>query len=310
MATRYGGPEALAVVDEPVREPAGGEVLLEVRAAGTNPFDLKLYGGELGRDPGRLPMRLGSEAAGVVSAVGRDAVGPTGAIAVGDEVVVFRAPGAYAERLVVPATAVLAKPEGLGFEEASGLMLAGTTAVHACSAVGVAAGDTVLVHGASGGVGRMVVQVALAAGARVVGTASLAHHEDLRALGALPVAYGEGLVERVRSVAGDRVDAAIDTVGTDEAVDASVLLVADHARIATIAAFERGASLGLRVLGSGPGADPGTEVRDAARLELLELVRQGALRVHVAAVYPLERVADAHRELARGHAAGKIVLVP
>lgn len=310
VATAYGGPEVLALVEEPVGPPGPGEVLVGVRAAGTNPFDVKIYSGGLGRDPAKLPMRLGSEAAGVVRAVGAEISGPTGAIRVGDEVVVFRAAGAYADEIVAPASAVLAKPDELSFEEAAGLMLVGTTAVHALAAAGVAAGDTLLVHGAAGGVGSSVVQIAVASGARVVGTAAPERHDDLRRLGAVPVAYGDGLLERVRELAPDGVDAAVDTVGTDEAVDVSIALVADRDRIATIAAFTRGGGLGIKVLGAGPGADPGTAIRDAARLELLRLVRSGSLRVRVGRVYPLAEVAEAHRTLAGGRAYGKVVLVP
>ncbi|HVC25962.1 MAG TPA: NADP-dependent oxidoreductase [Acidimicrobiales bacterium] len=310
VANAYGGPEVLSLVDEPVGPPAEGAVLVDVRAAGTNPFDLKLYSGAFGRDPGALPMALGSEAAGVVIAVGGDAEGPSGPIRVGDEVIAYRAPGAYAQQVLVPGPAVVAKPAALTFEQASGLMLVGTTAVHALTAAAVRSGDTVLVHGASGGVGSMVVQIAVASGARVIGTAAPDRHDALRLLGAEPVAYGDGLVERVRALAPAGVDAAIDTVGTDEAVDVSVELVADRDRIATIAAFGRGGELGIKVLGAGPGADPGTAIRDAARLELVRLVAKGALTVRVARTYPLSEAADAHRELAGGHANGKIILVP
>ncbi len=141
------------------------------------------------------------------------------------------------------------------------------TAVHAVSAVGIGEGETLLVHGASGGVGRVAIQVARARGARVIGTASPAHHEELRALGAEPVAYGEGLLERVRAIAPDGVDAAIDTIGTDEAMDVSLALVAERDRIATIANFRRGFTEGIKVLGGAQGADPGVEIRQAARLE-------------------------------------------
>jgi NADPH:quinone reductase-like Zn-dependent oxidoreductase len=129
-------------------------------------------------------------------------------------------------------------------------------------------------------------------------------------LGADPVAYGDGLVERVRALAPDGVDVAIDTVGTDEALDASIALVSDHDRIATIAAFRRGLELGVKVIGGAPGADPGTAIRSAARLELVRLAGEGRIRVVVAAAYPLAEAAAAHRALADGHTHGKIVLTP
>jgi NADPH2:quinone reductase len=167
----------------------------------------------------------------------------------------------------------------------------------------------VLVHAAAGGVGLMAVQLAAARGARVIGTASERHHERLRELGAEPTAYGDGLADRVRALAPGGVDAAIDCVGTDEAVDVSLELVADRDRIASIAAFQRGAEAGIRTLGGGPGADPGTELRDAARLQLTALVARGELRVDVRP-FALDDVAEAHREGQTGHVTGKLVLVP
>jgi NADPH:quinone reductase len=309
VATAYGGPEVLRLVSEQVAEPGPGQVLLEVRAAGVNPVDWKAYSGQMGNDPAALPMRLGSEAAGVVAAVGPGVDGPAGKVSVGDEVITFRIAGAYAERVVVGADAVVPKPAALSFEQAGGLLLAGTTAVHAVSAVGVGEGETLLVHGASGGVGRVAIQVARARGARVIGTASPAHHEELRALGAEPVAYGDGLLERVRAIAPEGVDAAIDTIGTDEAMDVSLELVAERNRIATIANFGRGFTEGVKVLGGGPGADPGVEIRAAARLELVRLADEGKLTLK-AVPYPLSEVAVAHRESIAGHPAGKLVLVP
>lgn len=309
VATGFGGPEVLSVVEEDVGAPGPGEVRIAVRSAGVNPVDWKRYGGAMGTDAG-LPMRLGFEAAGVVAEVGGGgAVGPAGPVAVGDEVIAYRIDGAYAEELVVPATAVVPKPVGMSWEAAGGLMLAGATAVHALTATAVAAGETVLVHGAAGGVGSMAVQVAVARGARVIGTASEGHHARLRELGAEPTSYGDGLADRVRALAPEGVDAAIDCVGTDEAVDVSLELVADRDRIASIAAFPRGAKEGIRMLGGGPGADTGTEVREAARPQLTALVEQGRLTVD-ARPFGLDDVADAHREGQAGHVAGKLVLVP
>ena len=310
VATAFGGPEVLSLVDEPVGAPGPGQVLLEVRAAGTNPVDYKMYSGAYGTDQARLPIHLGYEASGVVGAVGEDGDGPAGPIRSGDEVIAYPVQGAYATELLVPASSVVPKPSRLSFEEASGLLLTGCTAVHALTVTGVRSGETVVVHGASGGVGLMAVQLAVNAGARVIGTASAGIHPYLRELGAEPVTYGEGLVERIRSLAPGGIDAAIDTVGGDEAIDASVALVADRDRIVTIAAFQRGVELGLKVIGAGPGGDPGTEIRAAARLELVRQAEAGKLRVKVAATYPLSEAAAAHRELELGHTHGKIVLVP
>lgn len=309
VATAFGGPEVLSVVDQPVSPPGPGEVAVDVRAAGVNPIDVKLYGRDMGDDESRLPMRLGFEAAGVVTSVGQSATGPAGPVDVGDEVIVFRTTGAYAEYLVVPATSVVPKPPNMTFEQAAGLMLTGATAVHALAATRVDAGDTVLVHGGAGGVGLMAVQIAVADGAKVIATASQKNHDLLRELGAEPVTYGDGLADRVREHAPDGVDVALDMVGSDEAVDVSLELVADIARIATIAAFGR-ADSGIQVLGNGPGGDPGTEIRDNARLDLVERVRAGTLQVRVAATFALSDAAAAHQQVAGGHPAGKIILLP
>jgi NADPH:quinone reductase-like Zn-dependent oxidoreductase len=294
VAEAYGGPEVLALREEPVPEPGAGEVLLDVRAAGVNPIDWKRYSGAFGRDPAELPMRLGNEAAGVAG---------------GREVIAFRIGGAYATHVVVPESALVPKPAALSWEQAAGLMLAGVTAMHALVATGVGEEDTLLLHAASGGVGLMAVQIARARGARVIGTASERHHERLRALGAEPVVYGEGLADRVRALAPDGVDAAIDAVGTDEAIDVSLELVPNRSRIATIAAFGRAQAEGFKALGGGPGADPGTEIRDAARFELVELVERGELTVDARA-FPLADVAAAHEAGIAGRADGKLVLVP
>jgi NADPH2:quinone reductase len=310
VATTYGGPDVLALIDETIGPPGPGEVLLEVRAAGTNPIDFKLYSGDMGRDPAALPLSVGLEASGVVLAVGAGATGPAGAIAPGDEVIAYQASGAYAGQLLVPGSAVVPKPTTLSFEQASGLLLTGTTAVHALTAVEVTEGDVVLIHGAAGGVGLIAVQLAVARGATVIGTASGGSHAELRRLGAQPVTYGEGLVDRIRAVAPNGVDAAIDAVGTEEALQASLELVSGRTRIATLAASKRGLELGIKALGGAPGADPGTEIRDAARLQLVQLAEQGRLEITVAATYPLSEADEANRQLAAGHTHGKIVLIP
>src|SRR5439155_7684349 len=171
VAAAYGGPEVLQIVEQQVADPGRGEILLEVRAAGVNPVDWKTYSGARGSDPSALPMRLGMEASGIVAAIGPDAVGPAGPLTVADEVIAYRIAGAYAERVVVPASAAVPKPREVSFELAGGLMLAGATAIHALAAIGAQAGETLLVHAASGAVGRIAVQVARARGIRVIGTA-------------------------------------------------------------------------------------------------------------------------------------------
>ncbi len=281
-------------------------MVVDVRAAGVNPADRKSYDGTFGTDPAALPKRLGSEVAGIVSAVGSDVE----RLAVGDEVIAYRVTGGYADQVLAGAADVFLRPRALTVEQAAGLLLTGATAAHLLHATSVAAGDTVLLHGASGGVGSAVVQLLVERGARVIGTAGRGRQDDVRALGGEPVPYGDGLLERVRDLAPDGVDVALDTVGTDEAVDVSLALVADRDRIATVAAFARAPGLGIRLLGGGPGADPGTQVRSAARAALVALADEGRLTVRVDRTFALDDVRAAHAHLASGTARGKVVLVP
>lgn len=305
VATGYGGPEVLAVQDIAMPHPGPEQVLIDVRAAGANPIDYKLYSGNMGSDPDALPMPVGSEVAGVIAAVVPGVAGFTGALSVGDEVVASDIRGGYSEQVIADAADVGHKPATLSFEQAAGLLAVGSTAWHLLTVTRVSAGDTVLIHGAAGGVGLMAVQLAVARGATVIGTASAARHEQLKAYGAVPVEYGEGLSERVHQLGA--VDVALDLVGTDEALETSVYLVADRGRIATIAGFARAAELGIAALTS---ADGGAEIRKAARPELLALAADGKLDVVVDKVFALHEAADAHRYLQTGHAHGKVVLVP
>jgi len=309
IAAAFGGPEVLSVTDEPVPAPGPGQARIEVRAAGVNPIDCKMYSGAMGADPGQLPMRPGFEAAGVVTEVGPDAAGPAGPLSVGDEVIAFRVSGAYAAELTVPGSALVPKPAALDWAQASGLMLTGGTAWHALAAGHVQSGDTVLIHGGAGGVGVMGIQLARARGVTVLATGGPKRHDLLRELGAIPVEYGEGLVDRVRAAAPGGIDAALDFVGTDEAIDVSLELVSDPARIVSIAAFGRGSD-GITLIGGGPGADPGTELRNAARTELTRMAQEGTLRVLVSQTFPLAEAAQAHRAIMAGHTTGKIALIP
>ena len=207
-----------------------------------------LYPGPYGDIINRVAMRQ-TNATGVVSAVGPDAAGPAGPVAIGDEVIAYRVSGAYATELVAPAAALVPRPPALDWAQAACLMVTGVTAWHLLAATDVHEGDTVLIHGGSGGVGLMALQLAARRGATPVVTASPSKHGFLRDLGALPVAYGPGLAGRVRAEVPGGVDAALDLIGTDEALDVSLKLVADRARIATIAGFARGFQEGIKVLG-------------------------------------------------------------
>jgi len=310
IAPRYGGPEVLEVRDREVPPPAPGRVVLRTRAAGVNPSDAKQIAGRFGDDPAKLPLRPGAEVAGVITAVGEDAVGATGPLEVGQEVLAHRVIGAWADEVVAKADNVFAKPAALSFPAAANLLLAGTTAAHLIEATGVREGDVVLVHGASGGVGTLAVQLARIAGARVIGTASDRNRALVERFGAEPVAYGDGLADRVRALAPNGVTVALDCIGTDEAVQASLALLPDPVRLATIVAFASVLAAGGKALGAGPGADPGTAFRNAARARLVELAGRGLIDVPVAGTLPLADAADALRTLATAHPGGKLALVP
>jgi NADPH:quinone reductase len=310
IAPRYGEPAVLEVREREVAPPAAGRVLIRMRAAGVNPADAKQIAGRFGDDPAQLPVRPGSEVAGVVAAVGEGGVGSAGPIEVGQEVVAYRVVGGWSEEVIAKAENVFPKPAPLSFAAAANLLLAGTTAAHLLEATGVGDGDVVLVHGASGGVGTLAVQLARIAGARVLGTTSDRNADLVRRLGAEPVRYGDGLLDRLRALAPDGVDAALDAVGTDEAVSTSLALLGDPRRLATLVAFAPVLAAGGKALGSGPGADPGTAFRNAARARLIALAEEGRLDVPIAATVPLAQAADALDTLARRHPGGKLALVP
>ncbi len=310
IARQYGGIADLEVVDLPTPPLEPGQVRLEVRAAAINPADLKRLRGEFGRNEKSLPLRLGSEVSGVVTEVSADAIGPAGPIAVGDEVVGYRVSGGFAAELVAHTDAILPKPSSLGWSEAAGLLVGAVTAFHLVEVAGVGEGDRVIVHGASGSVGCAAVQLARLRGAEVIGTVRAGREDALRAFGAVPVLYGPGLEGRLRTLLPDGADAALDTVGSDEALDTSVALVRDRGRVVTVAGFARAAELGIRLLGNGPGADPGTELRSNARMPMLKLAADGLLVGPPVIEFPLDRLQDAMTLVAGGHAGGKVVLLP
>jgi NADPH:quinone reductase len=307
VATAYTGVEGIGLLEVDGRQPAEGQVTLAVRAAALNPYDLKQARGLMGADPEKLPLRLGGEASGVVTAVGPNPVALDGTtLAVGDEVFGHRLPGAQADELTVKAGQLLRKPASVGFDEAGALLGVGTTAAHLVAAARVEPGDLVLIHGVAGGVGRMAAELALLRGAHVIGTAAEGRHAALRDLGVEPVVYGAGLADRVREH-GIPV-AAFDTVGTDEALEVSLALVADRSRIVTIANAAATTEAGGQALGGGPGADPGSALRGAARLELAQLLADGSISVPIVARFPISEARAAYTLLADGHAGGKIVL--
>ncbi|GGP62973.1 NADP-dependent oxidoreductase [Streptomyces abikoensis] len=297
----YGGPEVLEYGDDLPRPKVGPDsVLVQVKAAAVNPVDWKAREGYLdGMIQPVFPVVPGWDVSGVVVGLGAD----TPEFQEGDEVIGyvredFLSRGTFAEYVAAPVRTLAPKPAGLTFEEAAALPLAGLTALQSLRAVRAGEGDTVLIHGASGGVGSMAVQLARRLGARVIGTASERNHDYLRGLGAEPVTYGDGLAERVRALAPGGVDAVLDLVGGG-AVATSPAVTAPGARLVSIA-DPAVTEFGGRVLWVRP--DP------ADLTELSRLAEEGALKVEVAEVFPLERTADAHRRSAEGHTRGKIVV--
>lgn len=306
---RLGGPEVLelASVPDPVAPEDG--VVIAVRAAGVNPIDGKLRSGTRPSPPITEPRVPGSDAAGVLLSAGSRVTG----WAPGDEVVVRDARGAYTTHLVAPASHLVRKPASVSWEQAAAIGVPVSTAHQALVSLGVGPGTTLLIHGGSGSVGRAAIQLARRSGATVVATASAANHERLRQLGAVPVAYGPGLVDRLREAAPQGYDRILDAIGTDEALEASFELVDDRSRIGTIVVGPRAAELGIRAWGGGnpvPLTAEEQRLRAEAYPLVLGLLADGAFEVDIARVFPLEQAAEAARLVEGGHPGGKVILTP
>jgi NADPH:quinone reductase-like Zn-dependent oxidoreductase len=295
----YGEPEVLGPIELDVPEPGPGQVRLAVRAAGVNPWDWKVRSGATAAfAPVTFPHVPGIDVAGVVDAVGPGVTG----LEVGDEVFGKAAGGSYADLALARANAVAVKPAGLPWELAAALPVAASTARHALDELAVTSGETLLVDGATGGVGTLVVQLARRLGATVLGTAGPANQEHLRSLGATPLVYGDGLADRVRAAAPQGVDAALDGTGHG-ALPILVELAGGPDRVVTLADPKAG-ELGVTFLGG--------EVPDlpAVLAQVGALAATGALTLPIAHAYPLAEAAAAHRASQSGHTRGKLVLIP
>ncbi|MFJ8208246.1 NADP-dependent oxidoreductase [Streptomyces sp. NPDC096033] len=298
----FGGIDVLRVDEVERPTPGDGQVLVRVKAAGINPSEAVIRTGALAQMfPSTFPSGQGSDLAGIIEEVGAG----VGGFSPGDEVLGFSNKRAsQAEVVLVEAGDLTHKPENVSWEVAGSLYVVGATAWGAVHAVDLKEGETVVISGAAGGVGSLAVQLARRSGAAVIGLASENNHAWLKDRGAIPLAYGDGVEDRIRAAAPDGVDAFIDTYGHGY-VDLALALDVPAERIDTIADFAAAEKYGVKTDG-GTAAGPGAEVL----AELAALIADGHLQVPISKVYPLHQVRDAYTELERRHTHGKIVLRP
>jgi NADPH:quinone reductase-like Zn-dependent oxidoreductase len=295
QVAQFGPPEVLRLVDIDQPHAGPGQIRVAVRAAGVNPIDWKIRSGAMQQViPVRLPYIPGSDVAGVVDEVGPGVSGT----AVGDAVFGFAVGGGAAEYAVLEH--FTAKPASMGWAEAAGLPVAVETAVRALDLLGATAGQTLLINGATGGVGTAAVQFARARDITVIGTTSPANHDFLRSLGATPTAYGTGLVQRVRALAPSGVDRAFDVAGRG-ALPELIELTGSPDRVLTIADPQ---AQQYRVLFTSGGQRAYQAFGEAARL-----FTQGRFTLPIARTFPLADAPDAHRISEQGHVRGKLVLL-
>lgn len=307
--TETGPADVLQVVEIPAPVPQSDEALIEIKAIGVNPIDWKLRSGIRPLPPSPEPYRAGSDAAGIITELGDGVTGFT----VGDRVTIAWVSGAYASELAVSTDKLTPLPEQLTFEQGAALGIPAGTAYQALISLGVTQGTKLLIHGGTGGVGQAAVQIAVAFGAQVVATASAPNHDRLRELGAEPVAYGEGLLERLRAVSPGGFDRVLDAAGTDEALSVSLEVVSDPQHVATIVQGARAAELGIAAYSGGspePLTDEQLQLRADAVAYVTKLAVDGKFDIEIGSRYELDNVAEAHRESETGHVRGKIVLIP
>jgi NADPH:quinone reductase-like Zn-dependent oxidoreductase len=292
--SRFGGPEVLEIADLPDPHPGPGQVRIAVRAAGVNASDWKKRQGLMDQE---LPQTLGYEAAGIVDELGADVAG----VAIGDRVFGLSSDGgAQAELAVLSYYASI--PPSLDFAAAAALPSALETAARALDQLGVEHGSLVLINGASGSVGSSAVQLAVARGARVIGTGSPATHDFLRSLGAEPVAYGDGMAERVRALAPGGVDLALDVAGSG-VLPELIELAGGPEHVITVADFAGAQQYGVRF----SRGDTGRALY--ALDQIGDLVESGQFSLPVGQTFPLADVGDAHRVGEAGRVRGKLVLL-
>jgi NADPH:quinone reductase-like Zn-dependent oxidoreductase len=292
----YGGPEVVEWGDAPAPHAGPGQIRIAVRAASVNPIDWKTFAGYLsGGQPIAGTGYLGWDAAGVVDEVGEGVTD----VSVGNDVF-GKGDNTQAEYAVLDSWA--AKPPSVDWAVAAAAGVAGETSERGLRLLDVKAGETVFVDGGAGGVGAAAVQLAVAGGARVIASSSEANHDYLREIGATPVLYGEGVVDRVRDAVGGPVDAVFDIVGKTPVEDL-ISLAPEPAKVVTIANFTAGQA-GARVTSGDPDSHP-----MQALAQVAELLAQNKLVIKVQ-TFPFERAAEAYRISQGGHLRGKLVLVP
>lgn len=333
---KYGGIDVLHVDEVVIPVPEDDQILVRVKAAGINPGEAAIRQGLMAKQwPATFPSGQGSDFAGVVERVGNNVE----KFKAGDEVIGFTDHRAsQAEYVTVDADHLIQRPSHVAWEQAGALFVVGTTAYAAVKAVGLQKGETLVVSGAAGGVGSIVVQLARNIGARVIGLASESNHEWITKHGGIPVAYGEGMVDRIKAAAsqaqppgrdsrtagrdsqipdrdsrtadadsrrttGPTIDAFIDTYGHGY-VDLALALGVKPERIDTIIDFEAAQKHHVKTEGNAQGA------KASVLAELANLIDKGRLEIPIAKVYNLNDVRDAYQELEKRHTHGKIVLVP
>jgi NADPH:quinone reductase-like Zn-dependent oxidoreductase len=298
----YGGIDVLQVVEVAPPIPGPGQVVVRVKAAGINPGEASIRKGLFAdRWPSTFPSGQGSDLAGVIEEIGPGVA----QIHAGDEIIGFsERRSSQAELVVIESGNLVPRPANVPWEQAGALFVVGTTAYAAVRAVSLKKGDTVVISGAAGGVGTIAVQLAVHAGARVIGLASEKNHQWLKDHGAVPVTYGDGVEDRIRAVAaGGKVDAFVDTFGGGYVELALKLGVAPD-RIDTIIDFAAAEKYKVKAEGNSVAATA------AVLGELVGMMAIRRLEIPIAKVYPLAEVREAYRDLEQRHTQGKIVLKP
>lgn len=300
---QFGGPELLQVGDIALPPVGPDSVVVKVAGVGINPVDYKIERGYLaGAIEVHFPVVIGWDVAGEVIAVGPAVT----EFAPGDRIFAYARldtvqHGTAAEVVVLPIRVLANAPTSITLEEAAAVPLTGLTAFQLIRRLDIQPGETVLIHGAAGGVGQFAAQLARLAGASVIGTASARNHDHLRGLGVEPVGYGSELEAAVRRLAPNGVDVVVDLVGGD-ALDRSDALAAANARVGSITNGDGAIARGGEYVFVRPSA--------ADLTELAKLIDDGKLVVDIAATYPFTEAAAAYRLLEEGHVRGKIVLTP